>query len=142
MRVVFSGSCSLWLTREAVLLARELGAAWATCKHIPILGEENCWLKGRTRDETYGLPSLVPRHDPVLLALHERLGAAMSDDPVFVADVPDEVVYSVSSYNNEDIVEVHRMWNHYAPEGAMSETVYCFSKDTTFEELQRRYGRT
>jgi hypothetical protein len=143
MRVLFSASCDLWLTREAVLLARELGATWASVEHMPVRGEPDCWIdESDDREETYSLPSHLPRHDPVLGAVFDRIGAALSPDRVVVADIPDDVVYSVSSYNSESIAEVHRVWHTHAPEGSLSETVYCFSKDSTFEELRRRYSLT
>lgn len=143
MRVVFSASCTLWLTRGAVLLARELGAAWASPEHIPVLGEDGCWLDGRSPHETegYPLPSLLPRHDPVLVALFDRLGGAMSPQRALCVEIPDDVVYSVSSHTSEWIDEVHRVWSVHSPEGVPSEpTCYSFSKDSTFEELMRRYG--
>jgi hypothetical protein len=143
MRVVFSTSCSLWLTREAVLLARELGAAWASLEFIPVLGEEGCWLDelNPREEEGYSLPSRLPRHDPVLVALFDRLGSAMAPDRAVCLEIPDDVIYSVKSYNSEWIDEVHRIWSVNSPEGASSDSVdFCFSKDSTFEELERRYG--
>lgn len=144
MRVLFSGSSSFWVTREAVVLARELGAAWASVDLMPIRGEPDCWIEeGDDREEMYSLSHLVPRHDPMLLSLYERMGDAMVPfGRVHVSDVPDDLVYSVSSYSGEWIDEVHRMWTVQEPDGVQSETVYCYSKETTFEELFRRYGQT
>jgi hypothetical protein len=140
MRVLFSGTSCFWLSRDAVLLARELGAAWATPEHIPVRGEEGCWIDD-DRDEEYSFPDLVPRHDPVLLELHARLGDAMSTGArVLVAEIPDDVTYSISSYNSEWIAEVHRIWGAEYLEGVLSQTVYCFSKNSTYEELQQRYN--
>lgn len=78
----------------------------------------------------------------MLIALHDRLGEAMSPCGVHVANVPDDVTYSVSSYNAEWIAEVHRTWSVHETDGTVSETVYCFSLDSTFEELMQRYGRS
>jgi len=99
MRVLISSVCSFWLSRQAVLRARELGAAWAVPEEIALLGEEQHHEFGpdwrdlvrseegrysrfhgdeeeflRWEDCHYNLPSEVPRHDPVLLQVFDEMG--------------------------------------------------------------------
>lgn len=116
MRVLVSSVSSFWLSREAVLRARELDAPWAVPDHVPVLGETGCWLDGslETR-EMYPLPSDVPRHDPVLLQVFDELGgermAGYSNSTVECLDVPDDVTYFINSYVSEWVAEEHRTWS-------------------------------
>ena len=99
MRVLISSVSSFWLSREAVLRARELDAPWAFPDVIPLLGEKEHHSFGpdwrdhvhseetkdrhwhgdeeeflRWEDCQYSLPSAVPRHDPILLQIFDEMG--------------------------------------------------------------------
>lgn len=116
MRLLLSHSCSFWMSREAVLRARELGAAWASIEEMPVKGEEGCWLNERDREEHYSLDHLVPRNDEVLLQVFDELGGArMNGDEdygdIYEVHVPDDLHYFVGSYLGEWIAEAHRTWS-------------------------------
>ena len=98
MRVLISSSSSFWLSREAVLRARELDAAWAFPDVIALVGEKEHHSFGpdwrelvhgaskkfhwhgdeeeflRWEDCHYSLPCEVPRHDPILLQVFDEMG--------------------------------------------------------------------
>lgn len=145
MRVLISGSSSFWLSREAVLLARELGAAWATPDLMPIKGEENCWIHGRREDyeEGYSIPNELPRHDPLLLEVFDRLGREATGGPmcrIHEVWIPDDVTYFISSYCAEWVAEQHRVWDARDPEGhlAGSPTNMVFSLDSLYQPPPER----
>lgn len=137
MRALISSCSSLWLSREAVLRARELGAAWASVAHMPVLGEEGCWLeRSPRRDEGYSPPNGVPRHDPVLLQVYDELGggrmAGFEGETIECVEIPDDVTYFVDSYCAEWISEQHRTWSaHDDPDGALAGRE-PFTKDSVF----------
>jgi len=137
MRVLISSSCSFWISREAVLRARELDASWAFPDHITIKGEEGCWLNDDKyeREEHYSLDHLVPRHDPILLQVFEELGSRMcgeDGDEIHAIEIPDDVEYFVGSYLGEWIAEAHRMWTD---DGESSGGGPVFTRDSKFSDF-------
>ena len=137
MRVLISSCSSFWLSREAVVRARELDALWAFPDQIAIKGEPECWMGDKDRDEMYSLPSEVPRHDPVLLQVFDELGGenmgGWKGDKITSLDVPDDLTYYVGSYTGEWIAEQHREWfAHSDSEGGMAGGIYAFSKDSKY----------
>jgi hypothetical protein len=114
MRVLISSSSSFWLSREAVLRARELGALWALPDEMPLLGEEEHHQFGpdwrdfvhggssearpwhgdeeeflRWEDCQYSLPDEVPRHDPILLRVFDEMGGEAMEGSM--RERPDDV---------------------------------------------------
>jgi hypothetical protein len=120
MRVLVSSICNFWMTRKAVERARELDAAWAFPDSMPLVGEPEHFASGDEEDknerweDTYSLPSQVPRHDPVLLQVFDELGsegmAGGDGDEIHCLEIPDDVAYYVGSYCSEWIAEQHREW--------------------------------
>lgn len=120
MRVLLSRDCYLWLSREAVLRARELGATWASSENIPLVDEPGHHAYGddektqRYEDRGYSLKNTVPRHDPVLLQVFDELGSegmvGPDHDGVETVEVPDYVHYFIGSYLGEWVAEAHRIW--------------------------------
>jgi hypothetical protein len=114
MRVLISSVSSFWLSREAVLRARELDAAWAFPDHLSVLGEPECHIDEEDRPEGYMIPSGLPRHDPLLLRVFDEIGgrrmSGWDDATVECVEIPDDVVYYVDSYCAEWISEQHRQW--------------------------------
>lgn len=151
MRVIISSTTGLWLSRKAVLRARELKASWADAEHTPIVGEKGHFATDNERSEKeyywdrHSFPSHLPRHDPILLQLFDELGQEMvpaedsvEGDRVLCLDIPDDVEYSVGSYVGEWIAEKHRVWDEETPmEGRLSDWI-VFSKSTTFDEIEAR----
>lgn len=136
MRVLISTCTSFFVPREVVLLARELGAPWAFPPFM-FLNEERPRPRFEERDG-YALPDPVPRHDPILLEVFDRLGGKkMAADPyyeILCANVPDDVVYYISSYNSEWVAEWHRVWTYSSLNGEMSQPqAHTFTKDSVFE---------
>lgn len=136
MRVLISSCSSFWLSRAAVLRARELDASWAFPDHMAIKGEPECWCEGDP-EELYSLPSEVPRHDPVLLQVYDELGpdamAGYPNEQICEVHVPDDVTYYVASYIGEWIAEEHRQWSrHGSYEGESAGAPYTFTKDSKF----------
>lgn len=138
MRALISSCSSFWLSREAVLRARELGASWASAEHMPVLGEPGCWLeRSPRRDEGYSLPDGLPRHDPLLLQVYDELGGSsmsgFEGETVECVEIPDDVTYFVDSYCSEWISEQHRTWgSHDGYEGAPAGR-RAFTKDSIFD---------
>lgn len=123
MRVLISSVSSFWLSREAVLRARELDAKWAFPDYIGLLGEPECVLDEGDRPEGYSLPTGLPRHDSVLLRVFDELGGQRmsgweEDATIDCVETPDDVSYYVDSYCAEWISEQHRQWGiHDGGEG-------------------------
>jgi len=117
MRVLFSSSCSMTLSRRAVERARELDAPWAFPDHMPLLGEKEHPTWGpdwgefvhgpssdgfhwhgdeevflQLHDCWYSLPVEVPRHDPVLLQVYDELGGVEMEGSVedYADDCPED----------------------------------------------------
>ena len=138
MRVLISSSCSFWVSREAVLRARELGASWAFPDYIPLKGEEGCWLDDCDREEYYSFDSRVPRHDPTLLQVFDELGERMVGDMgsgIHCIEIPDDVEYFVGSYVGEWIAEAHRTWADDTGSGGEPGGGPVFTKDSKFLDL-------
>jgi hypothetical protein len=140
MRVLISSSCSFWLSREAVLRARELDASWAFPDHIAIKGEEGSWLNDEKyqREEQYSLDHRVPRHDPILLQVFDELGQRMSADEgseIKCVEVPDDLEYFVGSYLGEWIAEAHRTWTADTGLSGESGGGPVFTKDSKFSDF-------
>jgi hypothetical protein len=126
MRILVSSVCKFWLSRKAVERARELVAAWAFPDHMPLVGEPEHFAADEDDPEqwedTYALPDVVPRHDPVLLQIFDELGgSAMAGgrdgDEILCLTIPDDVTYYVDSYCAEWISEQHRRWSLDGPPG-------------------------
>jgi hypothetical protein len=137
MRVLISTSSSFWLSREAVLRAREFDASWAFPDSIAIKGEPKCWMDDKDRDEMYSIPSGVPRHDPVLLQVFDELGgekmAGKGYGEIICIEVPDDLTYYIGSYTGEWVAEQHREWfPHSEPGGELAGGIYAFTKDSKF----------
>jgi hypothetical protein len=118
MRVLFSTTSTLYLTRRAVERARELDAQWAFPDHMPLVGEKehhtwgpdwrDCVHDPKNVDEhwygdeeaflqgieswAYHLPEEVPRHDPVLLQVYDELGGIEMEGTVveYADDCPED----------------------------------------------------
>lgn len=142
MRLLLSPSCSFWMSRVAVLRARELGAAWASVEEMPVKGEPDCWLDDFDHIQGgYSLSHLVPRNDPILLQVFDELGGdKMSYDPdegIYSVNVPDDLRYFVGSYISEWIAEAHRVWNlNYSPDGD-SGGGPVFTKDSKYSDFSQ-----
>lgn len=126
----------MWISRQAVLRARELDALWAFPDYIAIKGEPDCWCED-DRDEMYSLPDGVPRHDPVLLQVYDELGgeniAGFPGERFCDIEIPDDVTYYVASYIGEWIAEDHRQWYCDGPyEGELAGGRNTFTKDSKF----------
>jgi hypothetical protein len=135
MHVLISSTCSFWISREAVLRARELDASWAFPDHIKLKGEPGSFLNERDRDEHYSLDHRVPRHDPVLLQVFDELGSKMSGwlgEEIHCVEVPDDVSYFVGSYIAEWIAEAHRTWSE---DGEHRGGYPVFTKDSKFSDF-------
>ena len=139
MRVLISSSCSFWISREAVLRARELDASWAFPDHIRLKGEEGSWLNDRDHhEEHYSLDHLVPRHDPLLLQVFDELGSKMNGDAGYeikCVDIPDDVEYFVGSYLGEWIAEAHRTWTDDTGSSGEPGGGPVFTKDSKFSDF-------
>lgn len=136
MRVLISGSSSFWLSREAVLLARKLGAQWASSERLPVKGEPECWMNDLDREEGYSIPAEVPRHDAILLEVFDRLGPDGTGGPMNTIDevrVPDDVTYFIRSYCAEWVAEQHRVWDAHHPNGRLDEDHPVFTKDSVYQ---------
>jgi hypothetical protein len=147
MRVLISSCSSFWISPEAVLLARSLGAEWA--KTIALWEEEGFLgdtqkpddieitdQEWRKHEEYYSLPDAVPRHDPHLLAVFQELGgermAGFRDqDRIEVVEVPDDIEYSIHSYCGEWVEERHRCWD--AQQGEHPDHWRYFTKDSVYD---------
>jgi hypothetical protein len=118
MRVLFSDTSSMYISRRAVERARELDARWAFPDEIPLVGEKehDTWgphWRGfvhdpKNQDEVwyededafllfiesfqYHLPEVVPRHDPVLLQIFDELGGVEMEGTVtaYADDCPED----------------------------------------------------
>lgn len=126
----------MWISRKAVLRARELDASWAFPDHIAIKGEPDCWCDG-DRDEYYSLPSGLPRHDPILLQVYDDLGAeemgGFPGERVCDIEIPNDITYYVASYIGEWIAEEHRQWFPDCPPGGeLAGGRSSFTKDSKF----------
>jgi len=140
MRVLISSSCSFWISREAVLRARELDASWAFPDHIQIKGEEGCWLNDRehAEEEYYSLDQRVPRHDPLLLQVFDELGPKMNGYDGYeinCIEVPDDLAYFVGSYLGEWIAEAHQTWSEHTGSEGQSGGAPVFTKDSQFSDF-------
>ena len=136
MRVLISSCSSFWLSREAVLRARELDASWAFPDHIAIKGEPDCWC-AEDRDELYTLPDQLPRHDPILLQVFDDLGpedmAGFHGERINCVEVPDDLTYYIGSYLGEWVAEQHRIWHEdIGIEGKPAGEYSVFTKDSKF----------
>lgn len=161
MRVLISSWCFLELSRKAVLRARELGAAWARPDEIALLGEKEHhygedWEshlaeKGSTpekieyrrkHEEEYKVPSMLPRHDPILLQVFDELGQEMAppddsyreEDLIRCVEVPDDITYHIGEYICEWVAEQHRQWSGDTGFDGDLATAWCyaFTKETTY----------
>ena len=140
MRVLLSNSCSFWLSREAVLRARELDASWAFPDHIKIKGEEGSYLNDEEfeHEEVYHLDSRVPRNDRVLLQVFDELGEKMNGDDgyqIHPIEIPDDVEYFVGSYLGEWIAEAHQTWSNHTGSEGQSGGGPVFRKDSQFSDF-------
>ena len=141
MRVLISSCSSFWLSREAVLRARELDAVWAFTDQIAIKGEPDCWLTDeRDHDELYSLPDQLPRHDPILLQVFDELGgdamAGWDGEKIECVTVPDDLTYYIGSYIGEWVAEQHRVWyEDIGIEGKSAGEWGVFTKDSIFSPL-------
>jgi hypothetical protein len=95
-------------SREAVLLARELSAnpTWGGCV---LKGEK--WPDGaNTANDDYGhIDSDIPRHDPVLVQVIERLGDAANGmcAKLAIAELPSGTAYRIDEYDGRETVETN-----------------------------------
>jgi len=152
MRVLLSCDFSFYLSRKAVLRARELGAVWASEKYCPLVELPETWpeaLEDRYeiwRNNRYRLNELVPRHDPILLQIFDELGAEMEPPPedgdldgfpkpdereIRALEIPEDVRYAIHSYLGEWIAEAHRVWDW---EGETRVQGPVFDKYSTFHD--------
>jgi len=145
MRVLISHDCVLWLSRKAILRARELGADWASTEHMPLVDEPNHYAYGDEKktqhreDSGYSLLSTLPRHDPTLLQVFDELGSEgmVSEEHtgVAVVEVPDDVEYFIDSYVGEWVAEAHRTWTDQTPEEGHPGGSPVFTKDSKFSDF-------
>jgi hypothetical protein len=136
MRVLISSTTSFWLSREAVLRARELDAAWAFPDSIVLRGEPDSLDEGE-REEVYSLDGAVPRHDPILLRVYDELGgdsmAGFERSRIDCVEIPDDVTYFIESYIGEWVSEQHRVWSPSSnPEGRLAGGHCVFTRESVF----------
>jgi len=146
MRVLISSCSSFWLSRKAVVRARELGAKWAAPKHLALTEEPEHFAYGKEKErdweDYYTLPDELPRHDPILLQVYDELGGEEmfgghweDRDRVNCVEVPDDVTYYIGSYTGEWVAEQHRVWEGRGDDGRFAGT-FAFTKDSTFVPLR------
>lgn len=145
MRVLISHDCGLWLSRKAVLRARELGAEWASTEHMPLVDEPNHFAYGEDRkaqlqeDSGYWISQYVPRHDPILLQVFDELGSegmvTKEHTGAGVVEIPDDVKYFIGSYVGEWVAEAHRTWTDQTPEEGQPGGGPVFTKESKFSDF-------
>jgi len=141
MRVLISSSTSFYLSKNAILRARELDALWAFPDHSPLVGEPQHYTSESPDppdrwDHSYFLPDSVPRHDPILLQVFDEMGDEMAPEEwgtIQCVEVPDDVTYYIGSYLGEWVAEQHRVWHRDSGiEGCSAGEFSVFTKDSTF----------
>jgi hypothetical protein len=112
---------------------------------MPVKGEEGCWLNDLRdgREEGYSISSELPRHDPLLLEVFDRLGGDATGGPLCCVHevwIPDDVTYFISSYCAEWVAEQHRVWDARDSEGHLAGSSAChvFTSDSVYEPPPER----
>jgi hypothetical protein len=109
---------------------------------MPVQGEPDCQLNDPEAEENFGYPLSygLPRHDPLLLAVFDRLGDAMSGEhggQIFEVEVPDDVTYFIGSHCQEWVAEQHRLWYSGGEESVLAGS-YAFTSDSVYQPPPER----
>ncbi len=93
------------LIREAVLLARELSGnpKWGGATIVGDIYDD-----GKSCSRDYGYIHDIPRHDPVLVEVVERLGSERASGrlaELAIAELPSGTAYRIDEYDGRETVE-------------------------------------